>query len=114
MRSRWCAKAGPKVGEHVTRNLSLRELRAAPGQRPAREWRPHSSACRNELRRALQAPDDNMAAILILAREMPAENLAMLAQTSDLQNPELTNGCCLKPRSLWSFVTQQEKANATG
>lgn len=50
------------MGGHVRRNLSgLKELKAAPGQRPAREWRPHSSARRNELERALQAPDDNTA-----------------------------------------------------
>lgn len=55
-----------------------------------------------------------LAAILILACETPAENPVVSARTSDLQNPELTNGCFLKPPSLWSSVIQQEKANVTG
>lgn len=77
--------AGLKMGGHVGRNLSgLKELRAALGQRPAREWRDLTlrlSGMSLEEHSRLQMRTVP-ATILILACESHAGNpTTMLART---------------------------------
>lgn len=96
----------------MRRNLGgLKERRAALGQRPAREWReltllPAGMSLEEHSRLQMRT---RPAAILILAGETQAGKPAASAQMSDLQNSELTNGCCVKPKFVFICYAARER-----